>query len=50
MTGLLELGRRVAAGGQNDDLSRVGGGRLGGGVDPFLQVLDAVDDAAASFE
>ena len=47
LAGLFELGRCVALRRQNDDLAGVGRRRLGGGVDPRLQVFNSVDDAAA---
>src|SRR6185437_5977788 len=47
LAGLFKFSGRVAPRGQHDDLAGVGCRRLGGGVDPGLEVLDAVNDAAA---
>src|SRR6185312_2455482 len=47
LAGLFKFGSRMAPRWQHDDLAGVGCRRLGGGVDPGLQVLDAVHDAPA---
>jgi len=43
---LFKFSGGVAARRQHDDLAGVGRRRLGGGVNPRLQVFDAIDDAA----
>ena len=47
MAGVLEFGRRMAPRRQHDDFAGVGRRRFGGGLDPALQIVDRVDDAAA---
>ena len=47
LAGLFELGRRMPSCRQHDGLARIGCRRLHRRIDPGLQVLEAVDDAAA---